>query len=160
MLHQAKLEFQAVSNEADCLAAVRSGSVELVILDMNLELTTTGEQGIEILRKIKILTPDVPVILISAWGTIPLAVSGMNYGAADFVTKPWNNRDFMAKIRRQLSEAKQHQAERVKTLDEIEQDAIIEALKQSNGNLSQVAAQLGITRQALYRRLEKYGIQP
>jgi transcriptional regulator of acetoin/glycerol metabolism len=66
----------------------------------------------------------------------------------------------MAKIRRQLSEAKQHQAERVKTLDEIEQDAIIEALKQSNGNLSQVAAQLGITRQALYRRLEKYGIQP
>jgi transcriptional regulator of acetoin/glycerol metabolism len=84
----------------------------------------------------------------------------MNYGAADFVTKPWNNRDFMAKIRRQLSEAKQHQAERVKTLDEIEQDAIIEALKQSNGNLSQVAAQLGITRQALYRRLEKYGIQP
>ncbi len=160
MLHQAKLEFQAVSNEADCLAAVRSGSVELVILDMNLELTTTGEQGIEILRKIKILTPDVPVILISAWGTIPLAVSGMNYGAADFVTKPWSNRDFMAKIRRQLETAKQQNLhEKTKTLDEIEQDAIIEALKQSNGNLSQVATQLGITRQALYRRMEKYGIQ-
>jgi two-component system NtrC family response regulator len=160
MLHQAKLEFQAVSNEADCLAAVRSGSVELVILDMNLELTTTGEQGIEILRKIKILSPEVPVILISAWGTIPLAVSGMNYGAVDFVTKPWINREFMAKIRRHLESAKQNpQSEKPKTLDEMEQDAIVEAIRLSNGNLSQVASQLGITRQALYRRMEKYGIQ-
>jgi transcriptional regulator of acetoin/glycerol metabolism len=41
----------------------------------------------------------------------------------------------------------------------MEQDAIVEAIRQSNGNLSQVASQLGITRQALYRRMEKYGIQ-
>jgi two-component system NtrC family response regulator len=156
MLRQAKFDFESVSNEADCLAAVRSGNVHLVILDMNLTLTTTGEQGLEILRKIKILAPDVPVILMSAWGSIPLAVQGMNYGAVDFVTKPWNNRDFIAKIRKTLAESK---PQKIKTLDEAERDAIVEALKQSDGNLTQVAAALGITRQALYRRMEKYGIQ-
>jgi two-component system NtrC family response regulator len=157
MLRQAKFDFEAVSNEADCLAAVRAGNVQLVILDMNLTLTTTGEQGIAILRKIKILAPEVPVILISAWGTIPLAVEGMNYGAADFVTKPWNNRDFLAKIRKTLDASK---PQKLKTLDEVEREAILDALKQSNGNLTQVAAALGVTRQALYRRMEKYGIRP
>jgi two-component system NtrC family response regulator len=157
MLRQAKFDFTAVSNERDCFDAVRAGGVEMVILDMNLTLTTTGEQGIEILRKLKILEPDLPVILISAWGTIPLAVRGMNYGAVDFVTKPWSNRDFVAKIKKALEAAK---PQRVKTLDEVERDAILEAMKNSDGSLSQAASLLGITRQALYRRIEKYGIQP
>jgi two-component system NtrC family response regulator len=156
MLRQAKFDFEAVSNEADCLVAVRRGNVQLVILDMNLTLATTGEQGIEILRKIKILTPDVPVILISAWGTIPLAVQGMNYGAVDFVTKPWNNRDLLNKIRKALDAVK---PQKPKTLEEAERDAILEAIKQGDGSLTRVAATLGITRQALYRRMEKYGIQ-
>jgi two-component system NtrC family response regulator len=155
MLRQAKFDFKSVSNESDCITAVRTENVQLVILDMNLSLTTTGEQGIEILRKIKILSPDVPVILISAWGTIPLAVQGMNYGAVDFITKPWDNRDFIAKIRKAINAAK---PTKLKTLDEIERDAILGALKQSDGNLSQVATALGITRQALYRRMEKHGI--
>ena len=58
---------------------MRSDDVELAILDMNLHSGTDGRDGIELLRKIKILRPDMPVILISAWGTIPLAVEGMNY---------------------------------------------------------------------------------
>ncbi len=156
MLRQAKFDFEAVSNEKDCLAFVRSKNVQLVILDMNLTLTTTGEQGLEILRKIKILAPDVPVILISAWGTIPLAVQGMNFGAADFITKPWNNRDFVAKIKRIINAAK---PQPVKTLDEVEHQAILEAIKINDGKISQVAASLGITRQALYRRMEKFGIK-
>jgi transcriptional regulator of acetoin/glycerol metabolism len=81
----------------------------------------------------------------------------MNFGAVDFVTKPWNNRDFLAKIRKTIETAK---PQKLKTLDEAERDAIVDALRQSNGNLTQVAATLGITRQALYRRMEKYGLQP
>jgi two-component system NtrC family response regulator len=156
MLRQAKYDFESVSNEADCIAMVRSANIDLVILDMNLTLTTTGEQGIAILRKIKILKPEVPVILISAWGTIPLAVQGMNYGAVDFVTKPWINHDFLAKIKQALDGAQQP---KVKTLDEMEHDAILEAIKQSDGSLSLAASNLGITRQALYRRMDKYGIK-
>ncbi len=160
MLRQAGFDYEAVSTETDAMTAVRRGDVELVILDMNLTLSTTGQQGIEILRKIKILAPDVPIILLSAWATVPLAVEGMKFGAADFVTKPWANRDFMAKIRKALEAAgKAADDAKVESLDDTERHAIEKALRQADGNLSTAAQSLGITRQSLYRRMEKFGLK-
>ena len=57
MLRQAGFEYEAVATESDAMALIRRTEPELVILDMNLTLTTTGQQGIEMLRKIKILMP-------------------------------------------------------------------------------------------------------
>lgn len=160
MLRQAGFEYEAVSDEDSAMSAVRRDDLELVILDMNLTCTTTGRQGIDMLRKVRILAPRVPVILLSAWGTVPLAVEGMGYGAVDFVTKPWANRDFMAKIRKALAAAeKAAMADTVDTLDNTERQAIAKALRQSDGNLSEAAQLLGITRQSLYRRMEKLGIK-
>ena len=88
MLKQGGFDNEAASTEAEALALVRRPDLELVILDMNLTLSTTGRQGIELLRKIRILAPKVPVIMLSAWATVPLAVEGMGYGAVDFVSKP------------------------------------------------------------------------
>lgn len=159
MLKQAGFEYSAVATEDEALQAVRAEAPELVILDMNLTLSTTGSQGIEILRKIRILAPDTPVIMLSAWPTVPLAVEGMGYGAVDFVSKPWSNRDFMAKIRKALATvARKEESEQPHTLADIEKDAIIAALRQADNNLSAAAQALGITRQSLYRRMEKYGI--
>ena len=121
----------AVGNEDDALAAVRDERVALVILDMNLTLSTTGRQGVEMLRKIRILRPEIPVIMITAWGTIPQAVTTMAYGATDFVTKPWSNADLVARIKKALagSEARNEADRHVKTLDEMESEAISEALR-------------------------------
>lgn len=160
MLTRASFECHAVSTEKDALDAVRTQNIELIILDMNLSLTTTGREGMEMLRKIHILVPDVPVILITAWGTIPLAVDGMNHGAVDFVTKPWNNTDLLAKIRKALAYVRQLKDRKVPTLEEVERRAVVEALDRCNGNLSSAAQLLGITRQALYRRIEKFNIPP
>lgn len=159
-LERAGLLWQAVSNEPDTIAAVRDESVKIVILDMNLTLSTTGRQGIELLRKIRILRPEMPVILLTAWGTIPLAVEGMNHGAVDFMTKPWSNKDLIAKIRKALAEADRTAARNseIDTLDDMERQAIIKTLRLSDGNMSVAAQKLGITRQALYRRIEKYGL--
>lgn len=157
-LTHAGLDNCAVSNETDALEAVRRPATSLVILDMNLTLSSTGQQGIEMLRKIKILRPEVPVIIITAWGTIPLAVEAMNYGAADFLTKPWSNRDLVAKVRRALAGSGNAGEPSIETLDDVERNAIIEALRLCDGNLSTTARRLGITRQALYRRMEKYGL--
>lgn len=55
MLKQSGMEWKAVGNEADALAAVRTHEPEIVILDMNLTIGTTGRQGLELLRKIKVL---------------------------------------------------------------------------------------------------------
>lgn len=160
MLRQAGFEYEAVSNEGDALTAVRREGLQLVILDMNLTCSTTGRQGIDLLRKIKILAPKVPVIMLSAWATVPLAVEGMGYGAVDFVTKPWANRDFMAKIRKALADADRAAGDdAVETLDSTERHAIEKALRLCDGNLTTAAQMLGITRQSLYRRMEKLGIK-
>lgn len=156
-LKRAGIDCEAVGNEADALIAVRRGETELVILDMNLTLTTTGKQGLEMLQKINILRPDLPVIVITAWGTIPLTVEAMNLGAVDFLTKPWSNSDLVSKVKKILAGRRAAQADgHVDTLEDMERRAIVEALRRCDGNLSTAAQQLGITRQALYRRIEKY----
>lgn len=160
MLRQAGFEYEAVASEADAMTAMRRGNVDLAILDMNLTLSTTGQQGIEMLRKFRILAPNTPIILLSAWATVPLAVEGMKYGAVDFVTKPWANRDFMTKIRKALETAeKAKDSDKVQSLDTTERHAIEKALRQSDGNLTSAAQLLGITRQSLYRRMEKFGLK-
>lgn len=160
MLDKAGYESVQVSNEADALEAVRRPDLQLVVLDMNLTLNTTGRQGMELLRKIRILAPEVPVIMLSAWATVPLAVEGMGFGAVDFVSKPWSNRDFIAKIKKALEDAGRRSREnRVDTLENTEKQAIVRALRQADGNLSTAAQLLGITRQSLYRRMEKFGIK-
>lgn len=161
MLKQAQLESHAVSTEAEALEAVRAGDVDLAIIDMNLTPSSTGRDGIEMIRKIRILAPEVPLIMLSAWATVPLAVEGMGYGAVDFVTKPWANRDFMGRVRKALGDAdrKRQSAHAVATLDDIERQTIEKAIREADGNLSVAAQMLGITRQSLYRRIEKFGIR-
>lgn len=78
-------------NPQEALTFLRERKFKLVIMDMNYSLSTTGEEGIHLLRQTKIFQPETPVILITAWGSIELAVEGMRYGAFDFITKPWNN---------------------------------------------------------------------
>ena len=68
-------------------------------MDMNYTRSTTGEEGLELLAKVKVLAPEVPVILITAWGSIHLAVQGIRAGAFDFITKPWNNLALLESIR-------------------------------------------------------------
>lgn len=91
LLKRAGYEVDYAENPDETLGKVRYRNYELIFMDMNYSRSTTGEEGIELLRKTKIFLPDTPVILITAWGSIELAVEGMRHGAYDFITKPWNN---------------------------------------------------------------------
>lgn len=91
LLKRAGYECEAVSNPESAVDAVRRQAPEAILLDMNFTTSTDGRQGIETLRKLRILVPDTPVILITGWGSIDLAVEGMRAGAFDFITKPWDN---------------------------------------------------------------------
>ena len=75
----------------DIIKYISEIDFELVLLDMNFSVSVNGEEGIELLRKIKLLKPAIPVILITAWASVELAVRGIKLGASDFITKPWNN---------------------------------------------------------------------
>lgn len=103
VLRHAGYEVEAVGDPDSAISAVRASAHELVLMDMNFYGGTSGDDGIALLRKVKILRPDVPVILISAWGSIPLAVEGVKYGAFDFITKPWNNVLLLQRIKTALA---------------------------------------------------------
>lgn len=90
-------------NQEEALEAVRTDMLHLVVSDMNFTKNVSGAEGLELLRKIKVLRPELPVILITAWGNIPLAVEGMRLGAFDFVTKPWDNRLLLRQIQTAIS---------------------------------------------------------
>ncbi|HIY87828.1 MAG TPA: sigma-54 dependent transcriptional regulator [Candidatus Bacteroides pullicola] len=98
MLKRAGYEAKAVPGPREAMDVVRAEAPELILMDMNFTLSTTGEEGLTLLRQVKIFRPDVPVILMTAWGSIQLAVQGMRAGAFDFITKPWNNASLLQRI--------------------------------------------------------------
>src|SRR5450830_768588 len=79
-----------------------SQPVDLVLQDMNFSLQTSGEEGLQLLAELRAAQPDLPVLLMTAWGSIALAVRGMQAGAANFFTKPWDNTQLAELIRTTL----------------------------------------------------------
>ncbi|MDD4246594.1 MAG: sigma-54 dependent transcriptional regulator [Dysgonamonadaceae bacterium] len=98
LLKRAGYDVEAVSTPDKALAFVRQTKPQLMLMDMNFSLTTKGDEGLDLLRQMGVLCPAVPVILITAWGSIELAVKGMQAGAFDFITKPWDNRQLLKSI--------------------------------------------------------------
>ena len=98
LLRRGGYEPVVADGPAAAMEIVRSREPELVLLDMNFSRFTTGEEGLTLLRQIKIFAPKVPVILMTAWGSIELAVEGMRAGAFDFITKPWDNRRLLDRV--------------------------------------------------------------
>ncbi|WP_195437084.1 sigma-54-dependent transcriptional regulator [Parabacteroides goldsteinii] len=91
VLKRAGYEVATAANQQEAIDFVRHTCPQLILMDMNYSNTTTGEEGLELLAKVQVFCPAVPVILITAWGSINLAVQGIRAGAFDFITKPWNN---------------------------------------------------------------------
>ncbi len=102
LLRQSGYRSQTSSNPAAALALISTQSFQLVILDMNFSRRTTGEEGIALLKQIKADKPTLPVILLTAWGSIQLAVAGVRAGAADFVTKPWTHQQLLQSVKTAL----------------------------------------------------------
>jgi Response regulator containing CheY-like receiver, AAA-type ATPase, and DNA-binding domains len=93
--------FDAVASESaeDALQKIKTSNPELIILDLNFSLDTSGKEGMMLLKQIRQLNPSTPIILITGWGSIELAVQGMKLGANDFINKPWNNEYLLQSIK-------------------------------------------------------------
>jgi two-component system, NtrC family, response regulator len=102
LLKQAGYSTATAEHPDEALAVAQTEPPSLCLLDMNFSVATTGEEGLTLLRDLKRLHPSVPIILITAWGSIPLAVEGMKAGAADFITKPWNNDHLLQSVKTAL----------------------------------------------------------
>ncbi len=103
LLRRAGYSSEEASSPEEALLKARKEKFELILMDMNYSISTTGEEGLELLMKMRIFQPDTPVILITAWGSIELAVEGMRSGAYDFITKPWDNRALLQRTETAIS---------------------------------------------------------
>lgn len=103
LLKKEGFEVATADNPEKAIDIVQNSVVELIILDMNFTNDTSGDDGIKLLTKIKKINVEIPVILITGWATIDLAVKGMKLGASDFINKPWQNAHLMQSIRTILS---------------------------------------------------------
>src|SRR5690348_9575999 len=91
LFDQAGIRATGASDQQEAMDLLHTQSISLVILDLNFSIETSGAEGIALLQEIKKVNDTVPVILITGWGTIELAVQGMKLGANDFINKPWDN---------------------------------------------------------------------
>lgn len=154
-------------------AMLSAGDVDAVLLDMNFNTCRLdGSDGLFWLTRIK-SSPSAPaVVLITAFGDVPLAVEAMKRGAEDFVTKPWDNDDLIDKLNRAMEKCRMKKAEQSvvseanlyreraderknMTLEEIKADHINNVVKECGGNLTLAASRLGINRQTLYNQMKK-----
>ena len=99
LLKQAGYTTQSATTPAQAMELLNDGPIGVVLQDMNFSRQTSGEEGIALLRQIKSTRPDLPVILMTGWGSISLAVQGVKAGASDFITKPWTNEQLLQSVR-------------------------------------------------------------
>jgi DNA-binding NtrC family response regulator len=91
LLKQNGYATRAASNPTEAMELLSRERFALILQDMNFSRETSGREGLELLAQIRAAAPQIPVVLITAWGSISLAVQGMKAGASDFITKPWSN---------------------------------------------------------------------
>jgi DNA-binding NtrC family response regulator len=94
---------EAAGGPEEALALLRDRKFDLILQDMNFSRDTSGRDGLDLLRRMREARPELPVILITAWGSISLAVQGVKLGASDFITKPWSNAHLMQAVETVLS---------------------------------------------------------
>lgn len=137
-----------ISSPDTIIDTLRAEHVDVVLLDMNFTHgLNSGKEGMIWLSAIHRLFPDLPVVLVTAYADVRLAVRGLKNGAVDFVTKPWDNDELIRALKDAID-----RTQKMVSLDELEQRHIRMVVDKCHGNMSKAAELLGITRQTLYKK--------
>ena len=95
---------EAVKSPAAVLKAVEARDFALVLMDLNYARdTTSGHEGLDLLNKLQTIDASLPVVVMTAWASVDVAVEAMRRGARDFVTKPWDNPRLLAIVKNQIA---------------------------------------------------------
>src|SRR2546430_5450665 len=96
-------EWQGVGAAAEALNALEAREFDAVLMDLNYARdTTSGQEGLDLLTRIQVIDSTVPVVVMTAWSSIELAVEAMRRGARDFIAKPWENNRLLSILRTQI----------------------------------------------------------
>ncbi|GAA0719684.1 sigma-54 dependent transcriptional regulator [Dokdonella soli] len=115
------IDATSVDGPRAALDALRRQRFDVALIDLNYTRdTTSGREGLDLLRELKKLDSELPVVVMTAWGTINVAVEAMRHGAGDFIEKPWDNQRLMSVLGNQLALGRSRgEAARLKRENEI-----------------------------------------
>jgi serine phosphatase RsbU (regulator of sigma subunit) len=130
---------EVVNDPAHLLRAVETGQFDAVLMDLNYTRdTTSGAEGLDLLSQIRSMNKLLPVIVLTGWGSLDLAVEAMRRGASDFVQKPWENLQLLQKLQDQISRARAERRVQRQSDDELQEAREIQQ-KQLPRQLPEVA---------------------
>jgi phosphoserine phosphatase RsbU/P len=102
------IDMEAVSSPDAALSAIAKGSFDLLLMDLNYTTdTTSGREGIDLLSRVQALDSLLPVVVMTGWGSVDIAVEAMRRGVRDFVQKPWDNTQLLTTLRTEIEEGRQ-----------------------------------------------------
>lgn len=139
-----------LSTPDNILTTLLQERVDVIMLDMNFSLgVNSGQEGMMWLQAIHKRHPDIPIVLITAYADVKLAVRALKAGATDFVTKPWDNDELIRTLKDAIDKSQE-----VVPLNQLEADHVRSVVDKCHGNMKKAAEMLGITRQTLYNKLK------
>ena len=131
---------EAVTSPDAALAALRAEAFDLLLMDLNYTGdTTSGREGIDLLSRIQALDSTLPVIVMTGWGSVDLAVEAMRRGVRDFVQKPWDNSQLVATLRSEIEQGRerrqrlQHERREMEEARRIQRQLLPTSLPQLEG---------------------------
>ena len=98
LLNTAGYTVETADNAEGAFQKIVNANPQLVILDLNFSNDTSGREGMSLLEKVRQVNTNVPIVLITGWASIELAVQGMKAGANDFINKPWSNEHVLQSV--------------------------------------------------------------
>ena len=114
-------ETEAVTSPAELLLAVAARAFDLVLMDLNYARdTTSGHEGLDLLSQLKAREDAPPIVVMTGWATVGLAVAAMQYGVADFVEKPWTNARLLEILQKQIALGRERRESRRRAAQERE----------------------------------------
>ena len=113
LLRGAGYQTEGVNSPAAVLDAIKQQNFDLVLMDLNYARdTTSGQEGLDLITHIRALDSTLPVVVLTAWGSVELAVEAMHRGVRDFVLKPWDNSDLLKSLRTQIEVGRRRRQKR------------------------------------------------
>ena len=107
LLKGGEFELQTARSPGEVVRAVETRDLDVVLIDLNYARdTTSGQEGLDLLSRIQAVDPTLPVVVMTAWASVDLAVEAMRRGARDFLQKPWENARVITVLRTQADLAR------------------------------------------------------
>lgn len=133
---------ETVSNPADLLAALAQQEFDLLLMDLNYARdTTSGREGLDVLGHLKEMADAPPVVAMTGWATVGLAVAAMQHGVSDFVEKPWDNSRLLEILEKQIEQGRERRAARRRAKEEKQaQEEVIHHLQEQDREIAEAKA--------------------